>query len=218
MIWIIGIALFAIAIILAIYRAHQTRAYLHRGVVVNILGNSKNKEGAIAALAECDVRIIRLLDHLRRKYKINATDAECDGDCERRKKTTEYEIVRHLLRDFNYEAIREHKPNIGSKSVAYSLDKGKTIMLCLRNVNDPLRIIDINTLMFVILHEAAHVANYDEWGHETRFWSIFKYLLEEAQEIGVYRAVDYTRFPKDYCGFTLDHSPLFDSRIASIAR
>lgn len=89
-------------------------------------------------------------------------------------------------------------------------------MLCLRDNENPHNIVDIDTLMFVVLHEAAHVANYDEWGHETRFWRIFKYLLEEAVEVGIIRPIDYIRKPKNYCGFKIDHNPLFDSRIVSL--
>jgi hypothetical protein len=212
-------ALIALLIVIIYLVRTRTSQYVIRGMVVNVISDGKNKDEAIRIMLECNARMIRLLAHLRRKYKIGLTDAECAAECQQwiAANWRNREIMRHLLRDFNYEAIFEHKPPPGSKSVAYSLDKGGTIMLCLREIESPHKAVDINTLMFVVLHEAAHVANYDEWGHEIHFWRVFKCLLLEAVAIGVYEPEDYAKKPRTYCGFRLDHNPFFDDRIVSIA-
>lgn len=211
-----------LVIVLAYYFVTRTHTdqYVIKGMVVNVISDFDNKEDAMRLVMECNRRMLLLLAYLRRKYKIGATDSECARDCMQwmRAHAEGREVVRHLLRDFNYEVIYEFQPAPGAKSVAYSLDKGRKIMLCLREQANPRNIVDIDTLMFVVLHEAAHIANYEEWGHEEKFWSIFKYLLEEAAQLGVYAPVDYARAPKNYCGFHLNHNPLFDARIESFAK
>ena len=196
----------------------RTDKYVIKGMVVNVISDFDNRDDAVRIMIECNSRVVRLLDYLRKKYKIGIPDEECKGKCAKWLKDHHQtrEIVRHLLRDFNYEEIHEHRPNAGSQSVAYSLDKGKTIMLCLRGIEDPHKIVEIDVLMFVILHEASHIANYDEWGHKTKFWSIFKYLLEESTRIGIYVPIDYSHKPQNYCGFYLNHNPLYDSRIETL--
>lgn len=214
-------ALLVVLTILLIYCVihKETRGYVVHGMLVNVISDYENKDEAMKLVLKCNRRMIKLLDHLRVKYKIGITDEECGGACSEwiAAHHREREFIVHLLRDFNYEAIHENRPKPGiSKNVAYSLDKGRTIMLCLRGDREQNKIVDIDTLMFVVLHEAAHIANYDQWGHEAQFWQVFKYLLKEAVSVGVYEPSDYAKHPRNYCGFTLNHNPYFDSRIAAI--
>lgn len=191
-----------------------TRSVVVRGMVINISTSYEDKDEAVALMFECNSRMIRLLEHLRAKYYVGAADDECGRACqERAKKYADARAsIEHLLRGFNYEAIHENVPSsVGN--TAYSLDKGRTIMLCLRDMRPPHNVVDINTLMFVVIHEAAHIANWNEWGHGAHYWSVFKFLLREAAQIGVYKPIDYSRAPVDYCSFRLDHNPLFDQSI-----
>jgi hypothetical protein len=50
--------------------------------------------------------------------------------------------------------------------------------------------VDINTLMFVCLHEMSHIAT-ASIGRGTEFWTNFKFILEEAQSIGIYDPQNY---------------------------
>lgn len=216
-------ALLIVLVVIIIYVCahHGTRRYVVEGMVVNVISDYANRGEAIKLVVQCNERMLRLLEHLRKKYKIGATDEECGGDCAaftRGLLSAEKRLfIEHLLRDYNYEVIHENRPKPGSASnVAYSVNKGSTIMLCLRSNSDPHEIVDIDTLMFVVIHEAAHIANYAEWGHETQFWQIFKYLLQEAAAIGAYEPTDYAKTPKTYCGFFLNHNPYFDERIRPI--
>ncbi len=66
---------------------------------------------------------------------------------------------------------------------------------------------DLNTMMFVALHEMGHIAT-TEVGHTPMFWDNFRWLLEEAIQIGVYREQDFKTKPVSYCGLTISDSPL----------
>jgi hypothetical protein len=89
-------------------------------------------------------------------------------------------------------------------NVAYSLGKN-SIFMCVREKNGSLA--DINTSMFVLLHELAHVST-DSYGHTKEFWRNMKYLLEVADEIGVYTYVDHDASTETLCGRVLGTNPL----------
>jgi hypothetical protein len=186
-------------------------------MVVNVMADPDHREQAISVMLQCNRRMVLLLDHLRKKYKIGITQEECPASCEQwiRDHQREREVISHLIRDFNYENIHETRPTNG-QDVAYSLNKGRSIMLCLRDMGRQDRAVNIDLLMFVTLHEAAHIANYNQWGHGLQFWGIFKYMLEEAASIGIYNPVDYAKTPQTYCGFEVNHNPFFDPRIRSL--
>jgi predicted metal-dependent hydrolase len=59
--------------------------------------------------------------------------------------------------------------------------------------------------MYVAIHEMAHVAC-PEIGHGKLFMKIFKKLAEEAVKINIYRKVNYSDNPVEYCGMILSSS------------
>ena len=69
------------------------------------------------------------------------------------------------------------------------MNKGEEIILCLRNKNS---LVDINTMMFVVLHEFAHLAT-ESIGHTTEFWDNFKWILEESINIVIYTKQDFEK-------------------------
>jgi WLM domain. len=71
------------------------------------------------------------------------------------------------------------------------------------------QLIDMNTLTFVAIHELAHVAS-KSTGHTEEFWNNFKFLLEEADSINVYKPEDYKKNSKRYCGMNITDNPLYD--------
>jgi len=77
----------------------------------------------------------------------------------------------------------------------FTLDK-KYIFICLKNKN-------LNTLMYVAIHELAHIVS-KEYGHTTEFIMHFQDLLKKAIELGVYTYVDYSQTPEPYCNMTLN--------------
>ena len=69
-------------------------------------------------------------------------------------------------------------------------------------------LIDENTLMFVALHEMAHVAS-KTIGHNTEFCNNFEFLIKEGEEIQIYKPIDYSKQNAEYCGMTITSSPYF---------
>ena len=95
-----------------------------------------------------------------------------------------------------------------SQYTSYSENKGERIVLCLRDKTaEPYPLIDINTIMFVTLHEMAHLMTVSS-GHTQEFWTNFRRLLQDAMKAGVYTQVNYSRSPVEYCGMMITDSPL----------
>tara|TARA_B000000557_G_scaffold264613_1_gene270597 strand:+ start:1546 stop:2130 length:585 start_codon:yes stop_codon:yes gene_type:complete len=118
----------------------------------------------------------------------------------------EHEITKLLEQGYNPKKIQETLPT--SKHTAYSENKGEKLAFCL-NKDDTGKLIDENTLMFVALHELSHIGT-DEIGHTDKYWRNFKFILEQATEIGVYNPVDYTENPEEYCGMSISDNPYYD--------
>ena len=116
--------------------------------------------------------------------------------------------VKRLKEGFNPKKIQETLPT--SEYTAYSENKGEKIAFCLdKNKSGKGGLIDSNTLMFVAIHELAHVAS-ESIGHTDEFWRNFKFLLQEAEKINIYVPVDYKKEPKEYCGMDITDNPYFD--------
>ena len=45
-------------------------------------------------------------------------------------------------------------------------------------------------------------------GHTKEFWENMKYLLQEAEKLGLYQSVDYSSNPVMYCGMEINSTPL----------
>ena len=69
--------------------------------------------------------------------------------------------------------------------------------------------IDENTLTFVAIHELSHIAS-ESIGHNDEFWKNFKFLLEYAEKIKIYKPIDYKKNPKNYCGMRITDNPYYD--------
>lgn len=81
----------------------------------------------------------------------------------------------------------------GPKS--FTINK-KNIYLCLKDKNSDEQYYDYNSLIFVTLHEIAHVLC-DEIGHTNKFIQIFNALLNHATSLDLY---DRTKpFVENYC-------------------
>lgn len=118
------------------------------------------------------------------------------------------ENVQKLVKNFNPTTIKETLPT--SEYTAYSENKGEKIAFCLnKKKTDNDNLIDSNTLMFVAIHEIAHIMT-TSVGHTEEFWNNFKFLLENAVEIKIYTPVDYKKEPEGYCGMDITDNPYYD--------
>jgi predicted metal-dependent hydrolase len=88
------------------------------------------------------------------------------------------------------------------KFTSYTINKGEKIVFCLRS-KVLHNIHDMNTIQYVVIHEMAHCATVS-YGHTAEFKENFKFLLVQANKIGIYKITDYRRNPVDYCGMTIN--------------
>ena len=112
--------------------------------------------------------------------------------------------ISRLKRLFNPDHVTENIP--GWIYVAYSVNKGEELSICIRE-KDTEEFIDNNTILFVAIHELSHIMT-DETGHTPLFWDNMKYLLEKASSIGIYKNIDYSKHAVTYCGMKIDSPPL----------
>jgi hypothetical protein len=123
------------------------------------------------------------------------------------KKFPDDENVQRLVQKFNPTKVSETLPT--SEYTAYSENKGEKLAFCLNKEKDGTKLIDINTLTFVAIHELSHIMTLSE-GHKQEFWQNFKFLLEQAKNANIYNPVDYKKNPEPYCGMDITDNPYYD--------
>lgn len=88
---------------------------------------------------------------------------------------------------------------------SYSVNKGEQIVFCLRSKKKKNKLHDLNLVMYVTLHELAHVGC-PEQGHTDLFKHIFAFFTEVAIDIDIYHKVDFKKNPTEYCGLQISES------------
>ena len=87
--------------------------------------------------------------------------------------------------------------NLDIREGTSSYTEDKTIIyVCLRDKNQDYY--PINTLIYVILHEIAHLLNKEDFGHTPAFYKMFDKLLCRAAAKGVYDPKK--QHAETYCG------------------
>jgi hypothetical protein len=148
---------------------------------VQIKDDSLEAANLIAKIRE---KLVVLMEHLEKSFSLND------------------ERVRLLKKNFRPDRLKEGVDTPGYTS--YSINKGEQIVLCLRS-ND--KLVDLNTMLFVVLHEFAHLST-ESIGHTEEFWDNFKWILEESINIGIYTKQEFKVKNIEYCGMTITSSPL----------
>lgn len=196
----------------------------------NIHNLHENREAAAKLMDDIVVDVDKLIDHLREKYTTNGWTGmnpdkagiidvvpsvgayeSASGDVDVKGSDYMQERVNQLIERYNRDSIYEISPRNKANLTSYTENKGDQLVLCLREKTPrggDNQLHDKNTMIFVTVHELTHIMN-DEWGHEEDFWNLFRTMLENATEIGIYYPVDYKHHPINYCGLTLNYSPLF---------
>lgn len=146
-----------------------------------------DKKKAANLLAKTKNKLLELSYHLEKEYP-------------------EDERVKRLSKFYN-TVIVESEPK--SKFTSFSVNKGEKIVFCLRSRNSKEQLVDLNLLMFVAIHELAHVIT-SSVGHTEEFWTNFKWLLVEAVKKNIYKPHDFQNKPEEYCGTQITDSPLED--------
>ena len=115
--------------------------------------------------------------------------------------------VKRLVKNFNPKKVYEILPT--SEYTAYSENKGEKLAFCTTTTKYNNNLISPETLLFVAIHELAHIAT-KSIGHKPEFWSNFKFLLQIAKEAKIHEPIDYKKKPKQYCGMTISDNPYYD--------
>jgi hypothetical protein len=123
------------------------------------------------------------------------------------KKFPDDERIHRLVQKFNPKKVSETLPT--SEYTAYSENKGEKLAFCVDKKKGGTKLIDINTLTFVAIHELSHIMTESE-GHKQEFWQNFKFMLEQAKAAGIYNPVDYKKNPQPYCGMDITDNPYYD--------
>lgn len=105
------------------------------------------------------------------------------------------EIANRLETRWRGCVLKETASN--ERSAAYTVNKGQEMRICTRTSGNKLE--NINTSMFVIIHELAHLMS-NSYGHGAEFKDHFNYIIHLASSIGIYKPQDFTNTPVDYCG------------------
>lgn len=148
----------------------------------------EDKQKAANILSRIRKNIFTLVDHLVSNTSPNSEM----GD-----------HVSQLNRKIRNVIINESEED--SVYTSYSVNKGEQIVFCLRSKRHPDELHNLNLVMYVALHELAHVAC-PEYGHTPLFKKIFAYIAEEAVKIGIYRKLPFNQDPTEYCGLIIRES------------
>jgi len=135
-------------------------------------------------IAKIRQKLVILMEHLQKTHGSNDIRIEM------------------LKKNFKPDRLKEGIDTTGYTS--YSINKGEQIVLCLRNKD---KLVDINTMLFVVLHEFAHLATVSI-GHTEEFWDNFRWILEESINIGIYVKQDFKTKNVEYCGMSITSTPL----------
>lgn len=116
-------------------------------------------------------------------------------------------------KNFKTASLEENIPERSGGDTSYVINKGDTFAMCLRDPKNGNKVDvsnDMNELNFVLFHELAHLFT-STYGHDTLFWTNFRFLLIEATAANMYQPINYKKTKRPYCGIVISYSPLFDA-------
>jgi hypothetical protein len=120
--------------------------------------------------------------------------------------------VKQLRQNFKPEPSRISESTPDAEHTSYSVNKGESVHLCLRQrQGNNESLVKENVMTFVALHEMAHMIT-TTIGHGPDFWNNFGWLLKISEEQGIYTYEDFSAHPVSYCGVKITDSPKYDSK------
>jgi hypothetical protein len=152
-----------------------------------------DKNGAADLMATIRLRLMKLCDALERKYPDKAQ-------------------VKLMVTNFRSDPSRFIEATPDEEHTSSTINKGESIHMCLRQRDGPDEsLVNENTLIFVALHEMAHICT-KSVGHDADFWNNFGWLLKEAEALGLYTYTDFAAHPVSYCGVHITDAPRYDPK------
>ena len=143
-------------------RIINVEAFNGQKYLVNNLSDSKEAADVLANLMN---KLYQLIDKIISDYK-QGSDKEDD---------IFINYIRKIKKRLPYVKISETALN--SSYTSYSINKGEELVFCIRNKYD-YKIHNINELLYVAIHEIAHIGC-PEIGHTELFKEINLYLLKK---------------------------------------
>ena len=189
------------------------------GEYYNVLTSYIDTSDAARLMDLTNNRVLQFLEYLKYEYNINDTAAirtssalttggSTKGLTPVNDSQNANDVIKRVLVNYNPESFFETEPT-GKNGTSYTVEKGEQLYMCLRE-KDTGKLHDINDIMFVAVHELAHMGN-ATWGHGSEFWDVFRFLLKEAAAAGILEPVDYSKTPMVYCGLSVNYNPLYDN-------
>ena len=164
--------------------------YVKIGKVEYLVRNLPDKQEAAILLSQIRGRLKKLVNYLH-------TNIDSYKD--------QKENIKRMKENYRPNNITESSP--GNAYTSYSINKGEKVVFCLRSKDGKNTLTDLNTMMFVAIHELAHIMT-KSVGHTPEFWDNMKFLLQIGVEIGVYVKQDFNKNPVAYCGTKITDTPL----------
>ena len=150
-----------------------------------------DRERAANLIATVRKRLTQLCDALEKKYPDRPQ-------------------VKLMARNFRSDPHRFMESTPDEEHTSSTVNKGESIHMCLRQRDGPNEeLVDENVIMFVALHEMAHVST-ESIGHGPDFWNNFGWLLKEAEALQLYHYTDFSAHPVRYCGVYITDAPRYD--------
>lgn len=144
---------------------------------------------AVDLIGKLDKNINKFADYLFKKYPND-------------------ERIQRLHKNLQGTVYKETPHKDGES--AYTINKGELMKICLRHKKENKPLHNLNTLMFVVIHEMAHVMSVSI-GHNKEFMTNFRFLLREADGINIdYEPIDYSKENMTYCGVHVSHNPYYN--------
>jgi len=118
--------------------------------------------------------------------------------------------MKQLMNNFKADANRFYESTPDADLTSYSVNKGESIHLCLRQrEKGDESLVKEEVIMFVAIHEMSHMIT-KTIGHGQDFWNNFAWILKEAETIGIYKSYDFKAQPVKYCGMSITDQPTYN--------
>ena len=124
-----------------------------------------------------------LLQEIRKRYDLILETVRNDPDLDPRWEPVKDRVVLTGMCDWNKK----------KGAIAYNVNKGYEIYICLEGADGPLTETRINTAMHVLIHELSH-STVREYEHSDSFWKNFKDLRKYCQAKGLFDPADLGPF------------------------
>lgn len=184
---------FISSILLATLYIHMENKFKDVEYVVSKVDNRKylvqnlqDKQDAADLIANVRKNLLALMQELKNKNQNNID-------------------INRMIDNFNPDNIMESTKD--NKYTSYSVNKGEKTVYCVRSRDEENKLVQLNTIMFVALHELAHTMT-KSVGHTKEFWDNFRILLRNAIKLGIYKRVNYNETPVEYCGTKITDDPM----------